>query len=332
MTDPKELLEALLAEGADTEDASFEPTAGLPTGVGPIDSSGKALPKGTVLARLPGADGLKAPAEGNALGKTLQGALAGGSRIPATKDPWKAFADGMGGGMSAMAAQRKEAAAAAQARFNLLLKLREMDERRSHQDRTFNLAKERNDIYRTGVSKWGVGGRGRTRNPMSEENTLLTVMKKHRERLDLDNVTLTPEQRAAGEAELKRIEKAYRDYGIGMPQQPAPAAPGPGPSTAPNPSTPDGLIAPPAGPAAPPAPPAAPPAPPPPPVPGSTMDGMEPAPPPPQATPSTPPAPSREDILAQAKDAIGRGAAADSVIGRINERFGLGLTTKDLGI
>src|SRR5215203_4483579 len=266
----------------------------------------------TVLAKLPTPGGGQPAGGTGGAGGFMRDLGAGLSKGAApSRDPWQAFGNGLSSSMGAMSAAKtadaRERSASIKDRFNMLSKLMEMDRSQSNSDRTHGLNERRLNIYGDAVKTYGTGGRsaGRPRNQMSEENGLLSAMKKHRETLGLDDETRKwkPGEKEAAEQQLKDIERRYRAAGIGIPPQDAAPA-----SSAPNQGSKDGLIAPPEvqGP--------------PMPATGAPQGGQ---------TSAAPPAPSREALIAEAQSYLQRGAKADALIGDIKQRFGIDLTTKD---
>ena len=270
----------------------------------------------TVLAKLPTPGGGQPAGGTGGAGGFMRDLGAGLSKGAApSRDPWQAFGNGLSSSMGAISAAKtadaRERSASIKDRFNMLSKLMEMDRSQSNSDRSHELAEKRLNIYGDAVKTYGTGGRtGRPRQPnqLQEDTMIETIMKAKRERAGLNDELRKwkPGEKEALETQLAEEEKRYRSR-FGSLANPD-AAP---PSSAPNQGSKDGLIAPPEvqGP--------------PMPATGAPQGGQ---------TSAAPPAPSRDDIIAEAKRALGAGAPADAVIGRINERFGFGLTTKDLGI
>jgi hypothetical protein len=266
----------------------------------------------TVLAKLPTRGGDAGGGEGGGAGGFMRDLATGFSKpVAPSNNKWQAFSNGLSSSLGAISAAKaaaaKERSGSIKDRFNMLAKLMEMDRSQRNADRTHELNEKRVGIYGDAVKRYGHGGRPRQPNPLQEDKDIETILTRRRAVLGLDDEARKwkPGEKEALEAQFAEEEKRYRSQFGSRAGQPAPAAPPAGAA----PAAPAGRVEPaiiPKEPAT-----------------GAPQGGQ---------TSAKPPAPSRDDILAEAKRAIGAGAPADAVIGRINERFGFGLTTKDLGI
>jgi hypothetical protein len=281
---------------------------------------------GNVLARLPDRSGKRTKGSGSTgSGAGLNDMLAAFSKSSeASPDPWQAFSNGLSSGLSGISESRSASAKSSQdsidKRFNQLQKLLEYNRnlKKDEEAARHNRASEANDAtskkaYRDSVAKQGKGKDGPT------EIQIREALRKERaaleKRYELDDVTLTPEQKAAKRAqidtEMKGVEQSIRGGkqedaeggagGVPMTSQPGRTLPRrDGDGTAPTPMQPSGPV-----------------------TPGDqNNDELSGASFTPDAQQSAAARPPRDQVISDARNALARGAPRDQVFAGMT-RFGV---------
>jgi hypothetical protein len=192
---------------------------------------------GNVLARLPDRSGKRTKGSGSTGSSAgLNDMLAAFSKSSeASPDPWQAFSNGLSSGLSGISESRSASAKSSQdsidKRFNQLQKLLEYNRnlKKDEEAARHNLASEANDAtskkaYRDSVDKQGKGKDTTPKPPKPpSEIQIDDALDRRRAKLEkkygVDDATLTPEERAAKQAqietEMKGYEQRYRPKSAG---------------------------------------------------------------------------------------------------------------------